>query len=84
MDLKTKPQELFALYESDIGAYAWMHENDRWAELIFCLLNQYDPQNAQAIRMAVSSLQYLGLLETTKLSLLEHPETRMWSFLLTY
>lgn len=73
MTIKTQLQELFERHEVDVGAYAWMHENDRWAELIFCLLNQYNPQNAQTIRMAVSSLQYLGLLDTTKLSLLETP-----------
>lgn len=50
-----------------------MHEDDRWAELIFCLLNQYNLQNTQAVRMAVNSLQYLGLLEIDKLSLFETP-----------
>ena len=42
MDLKTQLQQLFERYESDIGAYAWMYESDRFAELIFCLLNQYN------------------------------------------
>lgn len=73
MDLKTQLQRLFEKYESDIGAYAWMYETDRWAELIFCLLNQYNQQDAEATRMAVTSLQYLGLLEIDRLAALETP-----------
>jgi hypothetical protein len=73
MDLKTQLQELFEKNESDLGAYAWMYETDRCAELIFCLLNQYNPQHTEATRMAVSSIQYLGLLEIDKLALLEAP-----------
>ena len=71
MDLKTQLQKLFEKHESDIGAYAWMYETDRWAELIFCLLNQYNLQDAEATRMTVNSLQYLGLLEIDKLAALE-------------
>jgi hypothetical protein len=70
MDLKTQLQKLFEKYESDIGSYAWMYETDRWAELIFCLLNQYNQQDAESTRMAVTSLQYLGLLEIDKLAVL--------------
>ncbi len=73
MDLKTQLQALFEKYESDIGAYAWMYETDRWAELIFCLLNQYNQRNTDSTRMAVSTLQYLGLLESEKLAVLEIP-----------
>jgi hypothetical protein len=71
--MKVQLQQLFERYESDIGTYAWMYETDRWAELIFCLLNQYNRQDTQVTRMAVSSLQYLGLLEIDKLAVLETP-----------
>lgn len=73
MDLKTQLQQLFERHESHVGVYAWMYESDRWAELIFCLLNQYNLQDTEATRVAVSTLQYLGFLEVDKLALLEAP-----------
>lgn len=73
MDLKIQLQQLFERHESDIGDYAWMYEDERWAELVFCLLNQYNPENTSDVRAAVSTLQYLGLIETEKLALLEQP-----------
>jgi hypothetical protein len=68
MDLEPRLRQLFERHESDLGVYAWMYETDRWAELIFCLLSRYQPQNDEATRMAVSSLQYLGLLAPATLA----------------
>ena len=71
MDLKTQLQELFEKYESDIGAYAWMYETDRWSELVFCLLNQCVKQDPEITRQAVDMLQYLDLLQIDNLAVLD-------------
>ena len=73
MELKSQIQRLFELYESDFGTYAWMYESDRFDELIFCLLNQFNQQDTEASRRAVNSLNYLGLLKMDKLAALEAP-----------
>lgn len=73
MDFKTQLRDLYERHEPEAGTYAWMNENDRWAELIFCLLNQYGDEDPQPVRTAVSSLGYLGLLDPDKLSLMNVP-----------
>jgi hypothetical protein len=73
MDLKTRLQELCARHESDLATYAWVSEDDRWAELVFCLLDQCHRQDPETTRSAVTTLQYLDLLESAKLALLDQP-----------
>ncbi|MGB8951187.1 MAG: hypothetical protein WCC06_00775 [Candidatus Aminicenantales bacterium] len=68
MDLKTQLQKLFEKHEPDIGEYAWMYETDRWAELVFCLLNQCGRQAPETARMAVDMLQNLELIQVDKLA----------------
>jgi len=73
MNLKEQLQQLFERHESHLGAYAWLYETDRWAELIFCLLNQCTQQEPELTRQAVDTLQYLNLLQIDKLTFLERP-----------
>jgi hypothetical protein len=71
MDLKSHLRELIERHKADLAGYAWTSETDRWAELVFCLLNQCGPQQPENTRLAVTILQYLGLLEIEKLARLE-------------
>jgi hypothetical protein len=73
MDSKTQLQQHFERHEVDLAACAWVSKADRWAELVFYLLNQCNDQEPETTRMAVTMLQDLKLLEIGKLAIIEKP-----------
>ncbi len=70
IDVKTHLQQLLSQHEADLGGYAWEHESDRFAELVFCLLNQCCCQSPENTRIAVMLLNHLKLLEIETLATL--------------
>lgn len=73
MDAKTQLPQRFEWQEADLAAHAWMSEADRWAELVFSLLNQCSDQEPETTRTAVTVLQDLELLKIGKLAVIEKP-----------
>ena len=71
-NLKAQLQRLIERHELDLGTYAWLYETDRWAELIFCLLNQCTQQEPEFTRQTVDMLQDLNLLQIDKLIVIEN------------
>jgi len=71
MDVKQQLLDMLDRHQPDLGVYAWVHETDRWAELIFCLLLQCTRQEAAVVREAVAILKGLDLLDVGALSVLE-------------
>lgn len=69
--------------EHNLAGYPWPLERDRWAELVFCLLNQVHPQDSDRVRSAVMLLQALDLLDMDKLAAIER-STEEHAFVLGY
>lgn len=67
MELKAQLQQLYEQYESNLAAYAWASEDDRWAELVFCLLHQCSEQEPELTRAAVAALRSLCLIDVGKM-----------------
>ena len=61
MDLTKQLQSMLERNQSDLTGYAWLSENDRWTELIFCLLQRFVDQDPAVTREAVLLAQRLGL-----------------------
>ncbi len=60
---------LEAYYQPELSEMPWASEDDRWAELLFCLLYEASGQADAAIaRSAVATLRYLGLATLESLS----------------
>jgi hypothetical protein len=68
MSLKSDLERVYQQYGPTLGNYAWMSETDRWAELVFCLLQQCGGEDPALTRDAVAALQYLGLINIERLS----------------
>jgi hypothetical protein len=73
MDLKARLQQLHEQHQSDLAAYAWASEADRWVELIFCILLQYSTQRPEPTRAAVAMLRELSLLDLDRMLGLADP-----------
>lgn len=67
MELKAQLQQLYEQHEFDLATYAWASEDDRWAELVFCLLLQCSEQEPELTRSAVAVLQSLFLIDVGKM-----------------
>lgn len=71
MELKAQLQRLYQQHESDLATYAWASEDNRWAELVFCLLHQCCEQEPELTRSAVAALQSLSLISVGKMLYLD-------------
>ena len=74
MDLKEHLQQMLTRHAGELAAYPWLSEEDRWAELIFCLLLRYSPQRPEEVRSTVAALQELDLLGPETLARLSDRE----------
>jgi hypothetical protein len=68
MDLQATLRGLFLEHEADLGTYAWVSEDDRWAELVFCLLSRFGDRDPESLRDTVATLGGLGLLDLEMLA----------------
>ncbi len=60
---------LEAYFQPELSEMPWASEDDRWAELVFCLLYEANGQADAAIaRSAVMTLRYLGLASLESLA----------------
>jgi hypothetical protein len=73
MDMKAHLQELFDQHHQGLAAYGWASEDDRWAELVYCLLLQCSDQEAESVRGLVATLRSLSLLEPETMTRLLDP-----------
>jgi hypothetical protein len=85
MELKAELQQLHEHYESELATYAWAREDDRWGELVFCLLHQCSKQEPELTRSAVAALQSLSLIDVGKMLYLNtatHENRVMFAYVL--
>ncbi len=68
MDLSDHLDQLFDRYRDSLPSVLWPSEADRWAELLYCLLNQVGGESAERTRAAIENLNGLGLLDVSALS----------------
>jgi hypothetical protein len=68
IDLVQFVQQLYLNTKHRMPSYPWFSEQDRWAELAFCLLDRVHPNQEGAVRAAVVLLQQLNLLNVKKLA----------------
>jgi hypothetical protein len=73
VSLSSQLREIYDRHSHELQYYPWMFETDRFAELIFCLLNECIEQDANFTRTAVVNLQNLGFLDVSKLESLDKP-----------
>ena len=76
-------QRLYFTARSRMAHYPWSSEQERWAELVFCLLDRIHPNHDRAVRSAVRILLQLRLLDVEKLVAMRRP-TEEHPFVLTY
>ena len=67
-------ERLYEDYRSLLAPYLWASEDDRWTELVFCLLNQCSPNDPDGVRSALAILGDLKLLDPTALLHLDDPD----------
>ena len=83
MDLVQFLQQLYLVTKPRMAPYPWFSEQDRWAELVYCLLDRVHPNHEGPVRAAVVLLQQLNLLNVERLAAIERP-TEEYPFVLNY
>lgn len=73
MDYRMQLKRLFDQYGPLIKGHPWTSEDDRWAELVFCLLLQCSQKDAKSIRLLVTDLRKLSLLDIDRMVSLDDP-----------
>lgn len=68
MDLTQELGELAERHSHELGALPWPSEADRWAELVFCLINAFMGDDATQARKALEGLSKAGVLLPEHLS----------------
>lgn len=63
--------EIFSESEIDPDYYPWASEGDRWAELVFCLLDENSTPDSRVTRMAVHELARFDVLNVNGLATIE-------------
>jgi hypothetical protein len=67
-DLGDELREIASRYLEDLAPVPWASETDRWAELVFCVLNAFVADDPARCRRLVDTLGELGLTEPATLA----------------
>ncbi|GAA0404298.1 hypothetical protein GCM10009541_54380 [Micromonospora gifhornensis] len=73
MDLPSELRELSLRHLDGLGAIPWAAEADRWAELVFCLLNAVAGDDPERSRELTDDLHRFGLIEPAVLLDVDDP-----------
>lgn len=73
MDLSSELRELSLRHLDSLGPMPWAAEADRWAELVFCLLNAVAADDPERSRELTDDLHRFGLIEPAVLLEVDDP-----------